>query len=144
MGSLRALIGCPTLVITGRAKPAPVHHLVRFRLLYHQTTKGNKMKTITIYGASDDLIEVDGDCAGCDEYNARMHGILAGTLHLEDGKNHIRVHCVYDGSWSFAVCPQDGDCDNMPFPINYSFGDKSPYSWTVRIDVTDNCKVIYV
>ena len=102
------------------------------------------MKTIQIYGASDDLIEVDGACKGCDEYNARNHGIVAGTLHLDDGVNHVRVHCIYDGSWAFAVCPQDGDCDKMPWPVRYSFGHDTPYSQTVSIDVPDNCEVKYV
>jgi len=27
------------------------------------------MPDVTIYGASDDLIEVEGDVPGCDEYN---------------------------------------------------------------------------
>ena len=101
------------------------------------------MKTIKIYGASDDLIEVEGDCPGCDEYNARMKGILAGTLHIEDGTNHIRVHCIYDGAWAFAVCPQDGDCDILPWVVSYSFGMDSSYSQTVKIEVTDNCTVVY-
>lgn len=35
--------------------------------------------TVTLYGASDDLIEVEGDVSGCDEYNADdEHFVLIG------------------------------------------------------------------
>lgn len=34
------------------------------------------MSQIVIYGASDDLIEVDGDVPGCDEYNEESARLL--------------------------------------------------------------------
>ena len=85
------------------------------------------MQTIKIYGASDDLIEVDGKCKGCDEYGTGGSGPLMGAIHLNAGDNSVHIHCIYDGSWAFAVCPQDGDYDFMPWEVSYSFGKDSPY-----------------
>jgi hypothetical protein len=101
------------------------------------------MKTIKIYGASDDLIEVEGLCYDGNEYNAKVKGVFAGTLAIRDGANHVSVHCIYAGSWAFAVCPQGGDFDELPWDVRYSFGKNTPYSQTVEIDVPDNCTIEY-
>jgi hypothetical protein len=45
-------------------------------------------KTVTIYGASDDLLEVDGDIAGADEYGA-YGGPVEGVLTAPDGDSLI-------------------------------------------------------
>jgi hypothetical protein len=104
------------------------------------------VKTIKIYGGSDDLIEVEGECKGCDEYNTGTYnmGPHMGTISLNAGDNSVRIHCIYDGSWAFAVCPQDGDFDFMPWDLRREFGANSPYSETVEIDVPDDCEVSFV
>lgn len=43
--------------------------------------------TVTIYGASDDLVEVEGDIEGADEFNA--YGAWSGTLESPAGDSLI-------------------------------------------------------
>ena len=105
------------------------------------------MKTIKIYGASDDLIEVEGSCKGCDEYNAGGTGPLMGVIHLTTEENAVHVHCIYDGAWSFGVSPQDVEGDDwsvMPWPMRRKYGIPVQYSETLEIDVPDDCEVSYV
>ena len=58
--------------------------------------------TVTIYGASDDLVEVAG-CEGADEFNVR--GRWQGDLVAPGGTEQMRVHCWYDddGCWQVGV-----------------------------------------
>jgi hypothetical protein len=102
------------------------------------------MKSIKIYGASDDLIEIDGDCKGCEEYATGGEGPLMGKISLKSGDDYVVIFCIYAGSWAFAVCPQDGDCDRMPWDVFYSFGRDSAYSQTLEISVPDDCVVSFV
>lgn len=101
------------------------------------------MKTIKIYGASDDLIEVDGKIKGCDEYGTGGTGPLMGIVKIRGGEHEIHVYCIYAGSWAFAVCPQDGDYDVMPWEMRREFGANSTYSETVEIDVPDDSEVVF-
>jgi hypothetical protein len=50
------------------------------------------MQTITIYGASDDLVEVDGNVKGCDEYY-----YSEAVIVLEPTQDRFRIK--YDGVW---------------------------------------------
>lgn len=78
------------------------------------------MKVIEFYGASDDLIEVDGDAPGCDEYNVISDGPLIATFAVEADEGGCRVHAIYTtgGVWSFAVAQMEED-----FPV--------PADWTI-------------
>ena len=72
---------------------------------------------ITIYGASDDLVEVQG-CEGADEfgvYNDRWQGDLVGP----DATQQMRVHCWYDdgGCWQVGVGQTIEDCQLPAWPI---------------------------
>jgi len=103
------------------------------------------MKTITIYGASDDLIEVEGACPGCDEYSTSGdHKAYRGRIHISACGDHVTIHAIYDGAWGFAICPQDGDYDSMPdWAFARSFGDKTEYSETITITLPDDATVEY-
>ena len=59
---------------------------------------------ITIYGASDDLVEVDG-CEGADEFDVGAPGRWQGDLIAPGGTEQMRVHCWYDddGCWQVGV-----------------------------------------
>jgi hypothetical protein len=60
------------------------------------------MSEVTIYGASDDLVEVEGDAAGCDEYPSEdAHFVLTGDA------GQVRVRCWYTdrGIWAIAAAP---------------------------------------
>lgn len=62
---------------------------------------------ITIYGASDDLVEVDG-CPGADEFNVyrtdgaiMWHGdFVASGTHASE---QMRVYAIFDSCWHFSV-----------------------------------------
>lgn len=59
---------------------------------------------ITIYGASDDLVEVGG-CEGADEFGAGVDGRWQADLVAPGGTEQMRVHCWYDdgGCWQVGV-----------------------------------------
>lgn len=69
------------------------------------------MSTVTIYGSSDDLIEIEGDAKGCDEYNAEE-----GTFVLIGSEGKARVHVSYldGGVWGIRVSPVEEDA---PMPV---------------------------
>lgn len=98
------------------------------------------MKTLTMYGSSDDLIEADG-IEGADEY-----GIFASdtwpyvatfAVTSQSESKGLNVHVLYDGSWSFAVSADDTEklCE---WPIRRSWGTDCDYSETLEIDVPDD------
>jgi hypothetical protein len=67
--------------------------------------------SVTFYGASDDLIEVEGDAPGCDEYNEDD----ASFLVVCDGDAGCIVHIGYthNGTWQIGVQPIG---ENVPMP----------------------------
>lgn len=64
------------------------------------------MADVTIYGASDDLIEVEGDVPGCDEYNGENATLL---LVGDEGALRVTVRFDEDGNWMVGVAPRDED-----------------------------------
>jgi len=95
---------------------------------------------INISGASDDLIEVMGDAPGCDEHGAagdhdRESGFqLAGVFVV----GNVRVRCLYDGCWSFAVGPL---ADGVVWPKHWKITIKvaeRDYSSEICIDTGDD------
>lgn len=99
------------------------------------------MRTLTIYGASDDLIESDG-LPGCDEFNVYPDGSYAGAFRVQSKESTITVHCIYAGHWCFAVGPEDDDYEKLPdWPIRRKWGDNSAYSETIEIDCPDDARV---
>lgn len=69
---------------------------------------------ITIHGASDDLVEVEGDAPGCDEYNDELV-----VLRLVAGNARTRVWVKYisPGVWSIATAPEDEGIPMVPVSI---------------------------
>lgn len=64
------------------------------------------MSEVTIYGASDDLIEVEGDAKGCDEYPA-TDDMAAFVLVGGEARTRIVVRYTDDGVWAVSVAPHD-------------------------------------
>lgn len=96
------------------------------------------MKTFTISGASDDLIETDG-IPNCDEFNIIKDGPHMTTLTIMSDEGSLDIHCIYAGYWAFAIGSEDGDCDTMPdWPIRRAWGKTVHYSEYVEIDVPDD------
>jgi len=73
------------------------------------------MTIATIYGVSDDLIEVEGNCPGCDEYSgADEHFVLIGT---HERKTRVRVWYTGRGVWAIAVAPVSEDTPMLPVAL---------------------------
>lgn len=93
------------------------------------------MKTFTIYGASDDLIEIGG-VPGADEFYAQqLRGCPVMGSFVLGGK--MRVRAIYDGCWSFAVGQVDEDIPLPEWPIRVSQHERG-YSTLLEIDVPDD------
>lgn len=68
------------------------------------------MSEVTIYGASDDLIDVEGDCPGCDEYNAEDATFV---VQCTTGTARVRVRYTDDGVWAIECSQVD---ETIPLP----------------------------
>jgi hypothetical protein len=108
---------------------------------------------ITIYGASDDLVEVEG-CIGADKFGVYGDGKLLWRGDLvspDEGK--LRVHAIYDGCWHFAVGQADEDIPIPPWPVSFTQGGLAPaapgdeadpyprYSVVLRIDAPEGTQL---
>lgn len=70
--------------------------------------------SVTIYGASDDLIEVEGDVPGCDEYSAES---ATFTISGPDGMVRVRAQYADPGIWEIGVGQVDEDINVLPVAI---------------------------
>jgi hypothetical protein len=89
---------------------------------------------ITIYGAFDDLIEIEG-CDGADEYPTYGKGPVAWRADLiaPGGQEAMRVYAIYEECWSFAISQTMEDIPLPAWPVKISQHD-SGYSTLVEID----------
>lgn len=99
---------------------------------------------ITVYGASDDLIEVDG-CKGADEFNAygdptNWHGDLIAP----DG-SQMRIMASYErnGCWSVGACQVDEDVPFPAWPVTIRAArDREPrYTAVMEIDAPEGTRL---
>jgi hypothetical protein len=112
------------------------------------TEEGTNM--ITIYGASDDLVEVDG-CEGADEFNVYPKGARAvawqGNLAAPGEAECLRVHLVYDGCWHVGVGQVDEEVSMPPWPLTIRQGvngAESDYSAVLLIDAPAGTRLVNV
>lgn len=72
---------------------------------------------VVIYGSSDDLIEIEGACKGCDEYNEDD-----ATFVLIGGEARTLVHVRYAdfGVWAITVSLAGEDIPMLPVAITGS------------------------
>ena len=102
---------------------------------------------ITIYGASDDLVEVAG-CEGAGEFNCdRWQGDLAPPGEVEQ----MRVHCWYDedGCWQVGVGQviEDNPLPGWPITITQApaMNPANPgYSALLSIDAPEGTRLVNV
>lgn len=105
------------------------------------------MKTLTMYGASDDLWECAG-IEGADEFGCfggHNDGMFKGPIQIViDDEVMLQIYAVYDGTWQFAISP--GECDEaMPdWEIRRSWGGagRSEYSEYVEIDCPNDAVLV--
>ncbi len=88
------------------------------------------MSTVTFYGASDDLIEVDGDAPGCDEYNAES---ALFTVIAEDGALKLRMFYGVGGTWQVELALLGEDHPMPDIQIGYNETIYNSYSPVVVI-----------
>lgn len=98
---------------------------------------------ITIYGASDDLIEVAG-CKGADEFSPDAGDAWHADLIAPDG-GQMRVYARYErnGAWSVAAAQAD---DDIPFPawpvkVRAAAGREPRYSAVLEIDAPEGTRL---
>jgi hypothetical protein len=97
---------------------------------------------IRIYGASDDLVEVEG-CAGADEFNVYGQGPVMwhGDLVAPSGDT-MRAHAVFDGCWSIALGQVTEDHPFPEWPVKIRQHTNCDYSTMVEIDAPDGTKLL--
>lgn len=94
---------------------------------------------ITIYGASDDLVEVAG-CDGADEFNT--DDWFSDLIAPDDSR--MRVHCRFEinGCWSVGVGQVDEDHQLPGWPVTITQApamnpDNPGYSALLTIDAPE-------
>jgi hypothetical protein len=98
------------------------------------------MKTLTMYGYSDDNVVFEGiegaDEFGCfddDGYRAQFR------VKSESESFELVIHVIYWGHWCFGIGPENGDGEDMPnWEVVREWGSECAYSETVRITVPDD------
>ena len=89
------------------------------------------MSALKIYGASDDLIEIEGTIPGCDEYNAeRAYFQVAGL--------QIGIEFAGPGTWEIAVGQIDEDTPVTATDMRLSV---DGYTMVLDLDVPDGSYV---
>lgn len=99
------------------------------------------MKQQTFFGASDDLVELDGDLLyeeyPCDD--AAFVLISPGPEGQEPGAVRVRVFYGQDGTWFTAVAPFD---DDTPFPAGFACSiDQDRYTARLTVTVPDDTTI---
>jgi len=96
------------------------------------------MKELFIYGASDDLIEIEG-IEGGGEFDTCSDNDPPKTFRIESKEGRIRLHCIYDGCWCFALgmVDEDDDIPRWHIVINYE-----GYTQEMTITVPNDAKII--
>lgn len=99
------------------------------------------MKTVTFYGVSDDLLEIEGDIKGCDEYGAYNadDGEVNTCVRITHEHGRINVYAIYDGCWSFAPALVDEDEELPGWPIRFR---AEGYSIRMEIDLPDDAVIV--
>jgi hypothetical protein len=114
--------------------------------------------SITIYGASDDLVEVDGAVgASPEEYNVYGNGKSSLMWHAdfiapdpadESPAGRIRVHAIYDGCWHFSVGQADEVYQLPAWPVTITqapaIGGGPGYSALLTIDAPEGTRIANV
>ena len=105
------------------------------------------MKALKLYGASDDLIEMEFDGkmefgGKDDEFNVYGETHMGYVIVRDEGAQ-IRIHCIYDGSWCFAIASRTGlNNDVMPeWAVRRTWGQDTPYSETLEMDLPNDATV---
>lgn len=102
------------------------------------------MATIRIYGSSDDLVEIEGDIVGADEYSEYNNQHLKFLLKDSDSEDAVIIYvdCRDNETWTCTVgqVEEDVPIPAWDFKIVTDF-ETSTYSTILEIVLSDNCTV---
>lgn len=88
---------------------------------------------ITIYGASDDLIEVDGDIR---EEFSEPCGSWTAVIASADGREAIRVSAEYIGStWQLGAGPASEEQPMPGWPVRVRQGTAAECSYSAVLEI---------
>lgn len=91
------------------------------------------MKSLRFYGASDDLIEVEGDVPGADEYPGEATSFTVAGLQ-------VGVRYFTNGVWGIILAQVDEDVPITAQDLRFSVHE-SGYSMQLDMDVPDDAYV---
>jgi hypothetical protein len=103
---------------------------------------------ITIYGASDDLVEVAG-CEGADEFyvaSVLLDGQVCwhGDLVAPGGTEQMRVSAFYDGCWHIALGQTDESVPMAAWGNGTGQAPDCDYSAMASIDAPEGTRLTNV
>lgn len=107
------------------------------------------MRTVKIYGWSDDLIEVEG-CEGGDEFSSYQRGPIMwrGDLIAPGGREAMKIRAIFDDDgdccWSFAIGQAIEGIACPSWPVRITQHPDSENSVLLEIDVPDGTKLLNV
>lgn len=97
---------------------------------------------LKMYGASDDLVEIEGKNPGCDEIGCFDHDVVVTVGDETTGG--VRVAWHYGGEWTAEIGPL-AEGVPIPWPIRVRGADarlrESDYSAVVEIDCPETVAV---
>jgi len=94
-------------------------------------------ETVMIYGASDDLVEVEGKIKGADEYSYN-DGTWEGVLEAPNGESAlVFVDFRSNGFWTVSLTPYEEGFE-LSWPVEYSVIEANcRYSITATVEVPE-------
>lgn len=100
------------------------------------------MAVLTVYGASDDLVEIEG-VKGADEFTVPGSGSWEGVITAPDGATaRLYVDFRSNGCWTVALGLWEEDYNLPDWPVKISLNAKAcRYSTYAEITVPDGSKV---
>ena len=97
------------------------------------------MQTAVFYGASDDLIEIEG-IKGADEFGMPFSDTRIDVSFPFVLGGVMKVYALYDGCWHFSIGPVGEGIPLPNWPVRYKLHERG-YSVQLEIDVPDNIKL---
>lgn len=100
------------------------------------------MAVLTVYGASDDLVEIDG-IEGADEFSVPSDGHWSGVLTAPNGDTAILYVDYRDnGTWTVALGQWEEEYDLPEWAVKITVNkDLCRYSTYAEIVVPDGTKI---
>jgi len=96
------------------------------------------MKTLVVYGSSDNIITATGIPGGNEFYSSNPNNNNAIQAALSVGGKVVILALYWNGVWSFSISQID---ENVPLPADWAIRlapHRNGYSMEVQMDVPDD------